>query len=414
MKVAIARERADGETRVAATPETVARMVAIGCKVAIEKGAGKLSRFSDAQYKQAGATIGATMATTLKGADVVFCVNRLPATSLSGINRGAIVIGSLNPSDKQSEFAALAKTGAALMAMEFMPRISRAQSMDVLSSQANLAGYQAVMDGAVEFDRALPMMMTAAGTVHPAKVFVMGAGVAGLQAIATARRLGAVVSATDVRPAAKEQVESLGAKFIAVENEEFKQAETAAGYAKPMSDEYKELQAELTAKHIAKQDIVITTALIPGRKAPVLVTKKMLGTMAPGSVVVDLAADRGGNCEATVPGKVTIFKDISVVGYTNVPGRIAASASQLYSRNLLTFFETMIDKKSGKLNVDWDEELVKAVLLTLDGKIVHSSLAKKPAAKKSAAKKPVAKAKNIEGTMAGKTGSGESGIGEKK
>ncbi len=422
MKVAIAREKAAGETRVAATPETVAKLVALGCKVAVEKGAGSLSRFPDAHYKQAGATIGATTAMTLKGADVVFCVRRPSASSLIGINKGALVIGSLNPSDDQSEFNALAKTGAALMSMEFMPRISRAQSMDVLSSQANLAGYQAVIDGAGEFDRALPMMMTAAGTVHPAKIFVMGAGVAGLQAIATARRLGAVVSATDVRPAAKEQVESLGAKFIAVENEEFKQAETAAGYAKQMSAEYQKLQAELTAKHIAKQDIVITTALIPGRKAPVLVTKKMVASMAPGSVVVDLAAERGGNCEATQPGKVANFKDVSIVGYTNMPGRIAASASQLYSRNLLTFLETLIDKESGKLNVDWEEELVKAILLTLNGKIVHSSLikapsskkpiakktvTKKPAAKKTAAKKPAAKAKSAKGATASKPKSGE-------
>ncbi|HHB82952.1 MAG TPA: NAD(P) transhydrogenase subunit alpha, partial [Devosia sp.] len=295
----------------------------------------------------------------------------------------------------QKEFVGLAKTGAALIAMEYMPRISRAQSMDILSSQANLAGYQAVIDGAAQFDRALPMMMTAAGTVHPAKIFVMGAGVAGLQAIATARRLGGIVTATDVRPAAKEQVESLGAKFIAVEDEEFKQAETAAGYAKQMSPEYQKKQAELTAKHIAKQDIVITTALIPGRPAPMLVSKKMLESMKPGSVIVDLAAERGGNCEATKPGEVAVYKDVSVVGFTNVQGRIAASASALYSRNLLTFLETLIDKESKKLSVDWEDELVAATLLTRDGEIVHANLADadkaKPAVKKAAPKKATTK-----------------------
>ena len=421
MKIAIAREVFSDETRVAATAETVAKLVALGCKVMVEKGAGVLSRIPDAAYKEAGASIGATAAATLKGADVVFCVRRPTASSLKGINKGALVIGALNPSDDQSQFNALAKTGAALIAMEFMPRISRAQSMDILSSQANLAGYQAVIDGACQFDRALPMMMTAAGTVHPAKVFVMGAGVAGLQAIATARRLGAMVSATDVRPAAKEQVESLGAKFIAVENEEFAAAETAAGYAKPMSAQYQKLQAELTAKHISRQDIVITTALIPGRDAPILVTKEMVASMAPGSVVVDLAAERGGNCEATVPGKVVSYKDVSIIGYTNMQGRIATSASQLYSRNLFTFLETLIDKESKKLTVDWDEELVKATLLTHDGAIVHASLLasleKKPAAKKPVAKKPVAKpaAKKsaAKSAPAKKTKTGASKAGEK-
>ncbi len=390
MKIAIVAESAADETRVAATPETVTKLIALGAKVSVEKGAGLSSRIPDAAYKDAGASIATSAVSALKGADVVFCVRRPKASALSGVNKGALVLGTMNPSDDQKEFVGLAKTGVSLIAMEYMPRISRAQSMDILSSQANLAGYQAVIDAAAQFDRALPMMMTAAGTVHPAKIFVMGAGVAGLQAIATARRLGGIVTATDVRPAAKEQVESLGAKFIAVEDEEFKQAETAAGYAKQMSPEYQKKQAELTAKHIAKQDIVITTALIPGRPAPMLVSKKMLESMKPGSVIVDLAAERGGNCEATKPGEVAEYKNVSVVGFTNVQGRIAASASALYSRNLLTFLATLIDPESKKLNVDWEDELVIATLLTKDGKIVHANLVDATQAK-PAAKKPVAK-----------------------
>lgn len=412
MKIAIAREKSGDEPRVAATPETVGKMVAMGAKVSVEKGAGLKSRFLDADYKKSGASIGATAAATLKGADVVLCVRRPSASSLAGVNKGALVLGSMNPSDDQKEFSGLAKTGAALFAMEYMPRISRAQSMDILSSQANLAGYQSVIDGASVFDRALPMMMTAAGTVHPAKIFVMGAGVAGLQAIATARRLGGVVTATDVRPAAKEQVESLGAKFIAVENEEFKQAETTAGYAKQMSPEYQKLQAELTASHISKQDIVITTALIPGRPAPKLISKKMVESMKPGSVIVDLAAERGGNCEVTKPGTVAVHKDVSIVGYTNVQGRIPASASALYSRNLTTFLETLIDTESKSIKFDWDDELVQATLLTRDGKIVHEILlkaapAKKAAPKKTAVKKAPAKKPAAKKTTPSKTSGGK-------
>ncbi len=396
MKIAIVRESAADEPRVAATPETVGKLVALGAKVSIEKGAGLGSRIADAAYKEAGATIAATASANLKGAEVVFSVRRPPASALKGVSPGALVIGVMDPFGNEKDIEGLAKTGASLLSMEFMPRISRAQSMDVLSSQANLAGYQSVIDAAVQFDRALPMMMTAAGTVHPAKVFVMGAGVAGLQAIATARRLGAVVTATDVRPAAKEQVQSLGAKFVAVEDEEFKQAETAAGYAKQMSEQYKKKQAELTASHIAKQDIVITTALIPGRAAPRLISKEMVESMTPGSVIVDLAAERGGNCEVTKPGQVVTYKDVVIVGYTNVQGRIAASASQLYARNLLTFVDTLIDKEAKKLAVDFEDELVKATLLTRDGAIVHPALIKaqaekKPVARKPAAKKPVAR-----------------------
>ena len=391
MKIAIARERIEGETRVAATPETVGKLVALGATVAIEKGAGTAARFPDADYEAAGASVVAGAA-LLKGADIVLTVRRPAASALAGAGKGVLVIGIMDPYGNEDDIAALAKTGATAIAMEFMPRITRAQVMDVLSSQANLAGYQAVIDAAVHFDRAFPMMMTAAGTVRPAKAFVMGAGVAGLQAIATAKRLGAVVSANDVRPAAKEQVESLGGKFVAVEDEEFKQAETAGGYAKEMSAGYKEKQAALTANHIAKQDIVITTALIPGRPAPKLISRAMVESMAPGSVIVDLAAERGGNVELTQPGKVvTTDNGVTIVGHTNVPGRVATSASQLYARNLLAFLETLIDKTEKKLAINWDDELVQATVLTRDGAVVHPNL-KTAAAKPKSAAKPKAAA----------------------
>ncbi|WP_323015328.1 NAD(P) transhydrogenase subunit alpha, partial [Devosia sp.] len=327
-------------------------------------------------------------------ADLVGAVRRPAAASLAGVNKGALVIGALDPYGNEADIAALAKAGVTAIAMEFMPRITRAQVMDILSSQANLAGYQGVIEAAAEFDRALPMMMTAAGTVRPAKAFIMGAGVAGLQAIATAKRLGAVVSATDVRPAAKEQVESLGGKFIAVEDEEFKQAETAGGYAKQMSAEYQAKQAELTAQHIAKQDIVITTALIPGRPAPRLITRAMVESMAPGSVIVDLAAERGGNVELTVPGKVIEHNGVKIIGYTNVQGRIPTTASQLYARNLIAFVDTLFDKKEKVLAINWDDELVKATVLTRDGAVVHpnfaSPAAAAPAETAKAAAKPAA------------------------
>jgi H+-translocating NAD(P) transhydrogenase subunit alpha len=377
MKIAIMRERVDGEPRVAATPETVGKFIALGAEVAIEAGAGEGARFPDADYQTAGATVAPSAATAVKGADVVLVVRRPDAALLDGVNPGALLIGALDPYGNEAEIGALALTGVTAIAMEFMPRITRAQVMDILSSQANLAGYQGVVDAAAEFDRAFPMMMTAAGTIKPAKAFVMGAGVAGLQAIATARRLGAVVTATDVRPAAKEQVQSLGAKFIAVEDDEFKQAETAGGYAKEMSAAYKEKQAALTASHIAKQDIVITTALIPGRPAPKLISKAMVESMAPGSVIVDLAAERGGNVELTVPGEVVRHNGVTIVGYKNVPGRIATSASQLYARNLFAFVETLIDKKAKTLAVNWDDELVKATVLTRDGAVVHPNFVTK-------------------------------------
>jgi NAD(P) transhydrogenase subunit alpha len=375
MKVAVPRETVAGEPRVAATPETVKRFVGLGATVAVEAGAGAASRIPDADFEAAGATVVADFAAACGDADVVLKVRRPTADETARIRPGAIVVGIMDPYGETEALKALAAAGLVAVAMELMPRITRAQVMDVLSSQANLAGYQAVIDAAEEYDRALPMMMTAAGTVPAARAFVMGAGVAGLQAIATARRLGAVVTATDVRPAAKEQVESLGAKFIAVEDEEFKQAETAAGYAKPMSAEYQAKQAALVAEHIKKQDIVITTALIPGRPAPKLVSAAMLASMRPGSVVVDLAVERGGNVEGAVPGEVATIGDVKVVGHLNVAGRIAATASQLYAKNLYAFVETLIDKNEKTLAVNWDDELVKATVLTRDGQVVHPNFA---------------------------------------
>ena len=375
MKLAVPRESEAGETRVAATPDTVKRFVSLGFEVSVETGAGTLSRVVDADYQAAGATIAKDAKATLEGADLVLKVRRPSAAELGLMKKGAIVIATMDPYGHEDAVKAMADAGVSAFAMEFMPRITRAQVMDVLSSQANLAGYQAVIDGAAEYDRAMPMMMTAAGTVPAARVFVMGAGVAGLQAIATARRLGAVVSATDVRPAAKEQVESLGAKFVAVEDDEFRQAETAGGYAKEMSDEYKKKQAELVASHIAKQDIVVTTALIPGRPAPRLITKEMVASMKPGSVIVDLAVERGGNVEGAVPGKVAQVGEVKIVGHLNVPGRIAASASALYAKNLVAFAETLVDKEAKAIAVNWEDELVKATVLTRDGKVVHPAFA---------------------------------------
>jgi NAD(P) transhydrogenase subunit alpha len=373
MRIAIVRERTEGETRVAATPETVTRFVGLGNAVAIEAGAGAAARVPDESYKAAGAEIVPTAAAAIKGADIILTVRRPDPALLAGAAKGALVVGGMDPYGHEGDIAALAKTGATVVAMEFMPRITRAQVMDILSSQANLAGYQSVIDAAVNFDRAFPMMMTAAGTVRPAKVFVMGAGVAGLQAIATARRLGAVVTATDVRAAAGEQVESLGAKFIMTDA--LKDASGSGGYARELTKDEQAAQAELVAGHIAKQDIVITTALIPGRPAPKLVTKAMVESMAPGSVIVDLAAERGGNVELTVPGEVTTTpNDVTIIGYTNVPGRLASSASQLYARNLYAFLETMFDKKSKEFAVPWDDELVKATVLTRDGAVVHPNI----------------------------------------
>ena len=367
--VFIPKETAGDETRVAVSAETARKLIGLGFEVIVETQAGFASRILDADYATAGARIGAL--SDAAGADVVLKVRRPTATEMAGYKSGALVFAIMDPYGNETELAAMAAAGLTSFAMELMPRITRAQSMDVLSSQANLAGYQAVIEAAYAYDRAMPMMMTAAGTVPAAKVFVMGAGVAGLQAIATARRLGAVVSATDVRPASKEQVASLGAKFIAVEDEEFKAAETSGGYAKPMSEAYQAKQAALVAEHIAKQDIVITTALIPGRPAPKLVSRAMLAAMKPGSVAVDLAVERGGNIEGAVAGAIAEVEGVRIIGFTNMAGRIAASASLLYAKNLLTFLETMVSKESKQLALNIDDELVKATMLTHGGAVVH-------------------------------------------
>lgn len=378
MRIAVPAETDAGETRVAASPETVKKFVALGASVAVEAGAGKHAGVTDADFEAAGAHIAASAHDVLADADIVLRVRRPGASALQGLKAGALVFAIMDPYGHEAELGAMAQAGAAGFAMELMPRITRAQSMDVLSSQANLAGYRAAIDGAAEYGRAMPMMMTAAGTVPAARVFIMGVGVAGLQAIATARRLGAVVTATDVRPATKEQVESLGAKFIAVEDEEFKQAETAAGYAKPMSPEYQAKQAALVATHIAKQDIVITTALIPGRAAPRLVTAAMVRSMRPGSVLIDLAVERGGNVEGAKAGETVDVDGVKIVGGSSAL-RLAATASSLYARNLFAFVETMIDKKEKKLSVNWDDELVKATCLTRDQRIVHPNFQQKSA-----------------------------------
>lgn len=386
----VAKETAKGETRVAASPETVKKLINLGYTVLVEKGAGLNSLISDQDYVEAGAS--SVQSNEAKKADIILKLRRPTAAEIALYKKGAILMGILDPYGHEGEIASIAKAGLTAFTMEFMPRITRAQAMDVLSSQANLAGYQAVIDAAEYYDRALPMMMTAAGTVPAAKVFVMGAGVAGLQAIATARRLGASVTANDVRPAAKEQVASLGAKFIAVEDEEFKAAETAGGYAKEMSKDYQKKQAELTADHISKQDIVITTALIPGRPAPRLVTKSMLKSMRPGSVIVDLAVERGGNVEGAVADQVVEVEGVKIVGFTNVAGRIAATASQLYARNLYAFVDILTDKETKQFTVDLNDELVKATLLTNDGTIVHPAFADLKPAKSdtTATKKKVA------------------------
>ena len=373
VRIAVTRERREGETRVAATPDSVKKLIAMGCQVSVESGAGDGSSFPDADYQAAGATIVAAPQDAIKTADILFKVRDPIDVEIAALDKGAIVLGLFDPFNSKELLDALAQVNATAFAMEFVPRISRAQSMDALSSQANLAGYRAVIEAAQVYGRAMPMMMTAAGTVAPAKVFVMGAGVAGLQAIATARRLGAVVTATDVRPAAKEQCASLGAKFVAVEDEEFKAAETAAGYAKPMSAEYQAKQAELTASHIVKQDIVITTALIPGRPAPRLVTAAHVASMKPGSVLVDLAIDNGGNVEGAKAGEVvTTANGAQIVGWTNMAGRIAADASALYARNLSAFVALMV--KDGALAVDLEDEILKAAAVTHGGTVVHEGV----------------------------------------
>jgi NAD(P) transhydrogenase subunit alpha len=380
MKVAVLSEWNAGEPRVAATPETVKKIKALGADVVVQHDAGLKSGILDSDYQAAGASIAPTAQAAAGDADIVLRVRRPSEAETKSYKKGALVVGMMDPFGNEAALNAMAKAGIAAFSMELLPRITRAQVMDVLSSQANLAGYRAVIDAAEKYGRAFPMMMTAAGTVPAARVFVMGAGVAGLQAIATARRLGGVVSATDVRPAAKEQVESLGAKFIAVVDEEFKQAETAAGYAKEMSAEYTAKQAALVADHIKKQDIVITTALIPGRPAPRLISAEMVRSMRPGSVIVDLAVERGGNVEGAKAGEIAEVNGVSIVGYLNVPGRLAASASNLYARNLYAFLEILIDKKSKAIAVPWDDEIVKATALTRDGAVIHSGFQPKSAA----------------------------------
>ncbi|NUB10453.1 Re/Si-specific NAD(P)(+) transhydrogenase subunit alpha [Azospirillum sp. Vi22] len=381
MKIAIPRERRAGENRVAASPETVKKLKALSLEVVVETGAGLGSNLPDRVYQDAGAEIAPDAVSALADADIVLKVQR-PLLAGEGdldelalIKRGALLFAILNPYNSRDHVAAYAAAGVNAFAMEFMPRITRAQVMDVLSSQANLAGYKAVVDAASEYGRAYPMMMTAAGTVPPARAFIMGVGVAGLQAIATAKRLGAIVSATDVRPAVKEQVQSLGGSFVAVENEEFKQAETAGGYAKEMSDDYKRQQAALVAEHIKKQDIVITTALIPGRKAPILVTREHVASMKPGSVLIDLAVEQGGNVEGSELGKVVVTDNgVKIVGHANYPSRIAESASLLYAKNLLALLQSLHDKEKG-VTLNWDDEIVKAIALTRDGQVVHPAFA---------------------------------------
>jgi NAD(P) transhydrogenase subunit alpha len=372
--IAVTKERRAGETRVAAVPETVKKLIAAGYSVVVEAGAGVAASYPDADYAAAGATLVKTCKAALAEADVLFKVRAPEAEEIKALTPDTIIVATLNPYLERATIDALAKAGATAFAMEFVPRITRAQVMDVLSSQANLAGYRAVIEAAEAFGKALPMMMTAAGTVAAAKVFIMGVGVAGLQAIATARRLGAVVTATDVRPATKEQVESLGAKFLAVEDEEFKNAQTEGGYAKEMSAEYQAKQAELLTSHIAKQDIVITTALIPGRPAPRLVSAAQVASMKPGSVIVDLAVEQGGNVEGCVLGEVAVTANgVKILGIANLPGRIASDASNLYARNLFAFAGLFLNKE-GHFAPDLEEEILQAALVTHGGRVVHPSL----------------------------------------
>lgn len=374
MKITVLKERRSGETRVAATPETVKKLIGLGHTVTVEGGAGTVAGFLDAAFAEAGASIAGSASEAANGADIVFKVRRPQKDEIAALPDGTALIALMEPfAYPAEEVAALNAKKIAALSMEFTPRITRAQSMDALSSQSNLAGYRAVIEGAQIYGRAMPMMMTAAGTVAPAKVFIMGAGVAGLQAIATARRLGAVVTANDVRPAAKEQVASLGAKFIAVEDEEFKAAETSGGYAKEMSAEYQAKQAALTASHIAKQDIVVTTALIPGRPAPVLITEEMVRSMKPGSVIVDMAVSQGGNCPLSKADEIVDVGGVKVAGFSNLPARLPADASSLYAKNLLAFIP-LITAESGALTLDTEDEVVVAMLLTRGGQTVSERL----------------------------------------
>jgi len=373
MKIAVLKEATAGETRVAAIPETVKKFVALGAEFAVEKGAGNAASISDAEYEAEGAKL-VSRADALNGAGIILCVNGPEAASLKGAEKGALLVGALDPARRREAIDGYASAGFEALAMEWMPRITRAQSMDILSSQSNLAGYKAVVDAAGAYGRAFPMMMTAAGTVSPAKAFVMGVGVAGLQAIATAKRLGAQVSATDVRSATKEQIQSLGAKPIFVENVAGIEGEGAGGYASEMSEEYQKAQAELVSGHIAKQDIVITTALIPGRPAPRLISDAQVATMRPGSVIVDLAADAGGNVEGTVPGETVVRHGVAIIGASNLARSLAADASALFARNLYNFLSAFWDKEGGGPVLPDDDEIVKGIRLTQNGKVVHERL----------------------------------------
>lgn len=421
MKIAVLKERRADEQRVAASPETVKKFIGLGAEVSVETGAGIAAGMPDTAYEGAGATIAKTAKEAAAGADVVLKV-RAPlakgeggATSdeLDALPKGAVLVALLNPYSSTERVAAYAKAGITTFSMEMVPRITRAQSMDVLSSQANLAGYMAVLEAST-IAKAFPLMMTAAGTVPPARVFVLGAGVAGLQAIATAKRLGAVVSATDVRPAAKEQVESLGGTFVMVDNEESRQAETAGGYAKEMSDDYKRQQAALVRETLKKQDVAITTALIPGRQAPILISADMVAEMKPGAVIVDLAVDQGGNVEGSKPGEiVTTANGVRIIGHRNMPSRIASDASALYARNLFNFLSPMIDKEKKGLSIDLDDEIVAATCITRDSDVVHDAF--KAAAKPApAAKTPKASDTKASDTKAGDTKAGDTGTGEAK
>ncbi len=375
MKIAVLRETSAGETRVAASPETVKKFTGLGASVSIERGAGDNANFIDHAFEEAGASLASNFTEATAGADLILAVRAPAIDDLARLASGQKIAAIVSPHSNAQTLAAAARAGVDLFAMDLMPRITRAQSMDVLSSQSNLAGYKAVIDAAAYYGRAIPMMMTAAGTIAPAKIFIMGAGVAGLQAIATARRLGAVVSATDVRWAAKEQVESLGASFVTVDEEAMKGAETAGGYAKEMSADFQTRQAEFVGKHIAKQNIVITTALIPGRPAPRLVTEEMVRSMAPGSIIVDLAVEQGGNVALSRRGEVIDVGGVIIVGFENVPGRLATDASSLYAKNLFNFVSAFFDKEKKEFVVDWDDDIIKGVALTRDGAIIHPAFA---------------------------------------
>jgi NAD(P) transhydrogenase subunit alpha len=370
MKIAVLKERKEHELRVAMSPDAVKKLVQAKHAIHIESGAGLASSVSDEQFVKAGATIESSR-DFLKSVDILLCVNLPDTKTLSELKTGAIVIGQIAPYENKTVITDAAQKGLTLFAMEWVPRISRAQAMDVLSSQSNLAGYRAVIDGVAALNKATPMMMTAAGTVAPAKVMVLGAGVAGLQAIATAKRLGAAVCAFDVRPAVKEQVESLGAKFIEVKSEE--SGEASGGYAKEMSEEYKQRQSSLIHETLKSQDIAITTALIPGKPAPVLITEAMVRDMKPGSVIVDLAVASGGNCPLSEPDKITVKHGVTLIGHTNMPSRVATDASPLYARNLYNFLALLVDKEQN-LHIPLEDEIIKGTLLTHQGKVVHAHL----------------------------------------